>query len=128
MVLLLEGLVMPAGGMRGVRAFLYALGVVFYVARVPRVCEWAELCHLFQPALMPLVRCSLLAAQQACEQGQPPKLVPVTHQGQEVGAFGIVHPEVLEKFDVPYPVSALELNLEPFCYDQFYRSLLTSSS
>jgi len=31
-----------------------------------------------------------------------------------VGAFGILHPSVLEKFDIPYPVSALEMNLEAF--------------
>ncbi|KAF5837593.1 Phenylalanyl-tRNA synthetase beta chain, partial [Dunaliella salina] len=47
------------------------------------------------------------------------------HAGnQEVGAFGIIHPEVLEKFDIPFPVSALELNIEPFCFDQNYKSLL----
>ncbi|GIL98739.1 hypothetical protein Vretimale_4107 [Volvox reticuliferus] len=42
----------------------------------------------------------------------------------QVGVFGIVHPEVLTAFEVPYPVSALELNLEPFVFNQFYESLL----
>ncbi|GLC71953.1 hypothetical protein PLESTF_001188500 [Pleodorina starrii] len=42
----------------------------------------------------------------------------------QVGVFGIVHPEVLGAFEVPYPVSALELNLEPFVFNQFYDSLL----
>lgn len=42
-----------------------------------------------------------------------------------IGKFGIIHPEVLSKFDIPFPVSALELNIEPFCYDQFYQALPT---
>lgn len=46
--------------------------------------------------------------------------------GPQVGTFGIIHPEVLEAFDIPYPVTALELNIEPFCYDQYYGSLLVS--
>jgi phenylalanyl-tRNA synthetase beta chain len=41
----------------------------------------------------------------------------------QVGSFGIVHPEVLAAFEIPYPVSALEINLQPFCFDQFYKSL-----
>jgi phenylalanyl-tRNA synthetase beta chain len=41
-----------------------------------------------------------------------------------VGTFGVVHPEVLAAFDVPNPVSALELDLEPFCFDQHGKSLL----
>ena len=45
--------------------------------------------------------------------------------GQEVGAFGVVHPNVLDKFDIPYPVSALELNVEPFLFDQLYKPLQT---
>ena len=32
--------------------------------------------------------------------------------------------QVLEKFEILYPVSALEINVEPFCHDQMYRSLL----
>ncbi len=34
--------------------------------------------------------------------------------GRTIGAFGIVHPEVLEKFEISYPCSCLEINLEPF--------------
>jgi hypothetical protein len=51
----------------------------------------------------------------------PPPLPPPSSQ---VGSFGIVHPEVLEAFEIPFPVSALELNLDPFCFDQFYKSLM----
>lgn len=44
----------------------------------------------------------------------------------EVGIFGIVHPEVISNFDVAFPTSALELNIEPFCFDQLGVSLLQS--
>uniref|UniRef100_A0A7S3R6X3 phenylalanine--tRNA ligase n=1 Tax=Dunaliella tertiolecta TaxID=3047 RepID=A0A7S3R6X3_DUNTE len=54
----------------------------------------------------------------------PGRQATVHAGGQEVGAFGIIHPEVLEKFDIPFPVSALEVNIEPFCFDQNYKSLL----
>jgi phenylalanyl-tRNA synthetase beta chain len=33
---------------------------------------------------------------------------------RRVGEFGILHPTVLEKFDLKYPVSTLEINLEVF--------------
>lgn len=42
-----------------------------------------------------------------------------------IGKFGVIHPEVLAKFDIPFPVSAVELNIEPLCYDQFYQTLPT---
>ena len=32
----------------------------------------------------------------------------------ELGSIGILHPSVLEKFEIPYPCSALEITLEPF--------------
>ena len=41
----------------------------------------------------------------------------------QVGIFGIVHPEVLAAFGVEHPVSALELNIEPFCFDTDLNSL-----
>lgn len=31
-----------------------------------------------------------------------------------IGVFGILHPSVLQKFELPYPVSTLEFNVEPF--------------
>uniref|UniRef100_A0A061S4X6 phenylalanine--tRNA ligase n=1 Tax=Tetraselmis sp. GSL018 TaxID=582737 RepID=A0A061S4X6_9CHLO len=43
----------------------------------------------------------------------------------EVGVFGIVHPEVLSAYELGYPVSALELDIEPFCFDQFYKKFDT---
>ncbi|ROW14338.1 hypothetical protein VPNG_03920 [Cytospora leucostoma] len=33
---------------------------------------------------------------------------------QQIGQFGILHPSVLEAFEIKYPVSALEFNLEVF--------------
>lgn len=38
----------------------------------------------------------------------------------------MVHPEVLANFEIPYPVTALELNIEPFCFNQYYQTLLQS--
>jgi phenylalanyl-tRNA synthetase beta chain len=35
-------------------------------------------------------------------------------KGKVVGSFGIIHPEVLEKFEINFPCSALEFNLEEF--------------
>ena len=32
----------------------------------------------------------------------------------EIGVLGILHPTVLEKFEISYPCSALEFTLEPF--------------
>lgn len=46
------------------------------------------------------------------------------HAQPQVGVFGVLHPEVLSAFEVTNPVSALEINLEPFCFDQRGRSLL----
>ncbi|KAI8069436.1 beta subunit of phenylalanyl-tRNA synthetase [Gongronella butleri] len=31
-----------------------------------------------------------------------------------IGAFGVLHPTVLANFEIPYPTTALEFNLEPF--------------
>lgn len=32
----------------------------------------------------------------------------------EIGVLGILHPSVLEKFEISYPCSAVEFSLEPF--------------
>lgn len=45
--------------------------------------------------------------------------------GSKVGEFGVVHPEVLLAFDILYPVSAVEITLEPFVFDQNYNKLAT---
>lgn len=46
------------------------------------------------------------------------------YDGAVVGSFGVVHPEVLDNFEMAFPVSALEMTLEPFCFDQSRKSLL----
>lgn len=33
---------------------------------------------------------------------------------KDIGSFGILHPTVLEKYELKYPVSSLELNVEAF--------------
>jgi phenylalanyl-tRNA synthetase beta chain len=38
----------------------------------------------------------------------------VNGKERRIGEFGILHPTVLEKFDLRYPVSTLEVNLEVF--------------
>jgi phenylalanyl-tRNA synthetase beta subunit len=55
----------------------------------------------------------------------PGRQASVLAQGKTVGYFGVVHPEVLAAFDIPYPVSALEINVEPFVFDQFFKPLPT---
>ncbi|KAI4205329.1 MAG: hypothetical protein LQ346_001477 [Caloplaca aetnensis] len=37
---------------------------------------------------------------------------------QVIGVFGILHPTVLEKFELRYPVSTLEMNIEVFLLEQ----------
>ena len=54
----------------------------------------------------------------------PDRQATVWFKGQQIGVFGVVHPEVLKAFDIVYPCSALEINIEPFCYDQFGNSLV----
>lgn len=49
----------------------------------------------------------------------------ILSDGHCVGCFGVVHPDVLRKFDISAPVSALELDLEPFCYDQDNQAIAT---
>ncbi|KAJ3218136.1 phenylalanine--tRNA ligase subunit beta [Dinochytrium kinnereticum] len=44
----------------------------------------------------------------------PGRRADVFYNRKLIGAFGILHPEVVQKFDFLYPTSALEFNLEPF--------------
>lgn len=55
----------------------------------------------------------------------PGRHAAVYARGERVGQFGVVHPEVLAAFDIQYPVSALELDLEPFCFAHSYEKLPT---
>ena len=38
----------------------------------------------------------------------------VDGEAKRIGAFGILHPKVLQKFELPFPTSALEINVEVF--------------
>ncbi|KAE9602240.1 hypothetical protein Lal_00049746 [Lupinus albus] len=38
----------------------------------------------------------------------------IIYKGNQIGTFGIVHPEVLNNFDIPDPCSLVELNIESF--------------
>jgi phenylalanyl-tRNA synthetase beta chain len=39
---------------------------------------------------------------------------PGSPKDEKIGTLGILHPFVLEKFEIGFPCSALEFNLEPF--------------
>jgi phenylalanyl-tRNA synthetase beta chain len=41
-------------------------------------------------------------------------LTETVHKDAAIGTLGILHPSVLEKFEIGFPCSALEFNLEPF--------------
>lgn len=40
--------------------------------------------------------------------------VRIAGKEHTIGAFGILHPTILEKFDLKYPTSTLEINIEGF--------------
>lgn len=48
--------------------------------------------------------------------GHAAKIIKIDEDRTEVaiGTFGILHPSVLKNFELPFPVSTLEINLEPF--------------
>lgn len=38
----------------------------------------------------------------------------IMFKGSRIGTFGIVHPEVMQRFDITDPCSAVEMIIEPF--------------
>jgi len=44
----------------------------------------------------------------------PGRQASILFKGKSIGSFGIVHPEVLARFDIPDPCSMLEINIQPF--------------
>ncbi|XP_027149506.1 phenylalanine--tRNA ligase beta subunit, cytoplasmic [Coffea eugenioides] len=44
----------------------------------------------------------------------PGRQASIIYKGKQIGTFGIVHPEVLQNFDIPDPCSFVELNMEIF--------------
>lgn len=41
------------------------------------------------------------------------KQAHIYYKGQDIGVIGIIHPEILEMYEWPYPITLFELNLEP---------------
>lgn len=56
------------------------------------------------------------AAAQLLQQGPwlSGRVADITFRGKLVGRMGVLHPDVLARFDVVHPCSALELDIEPF--------------
>uniref|UniRef100_A0A0D6R1C8 phenylalanine--tRNA ligase n=1 Tax=Araucaria cunninghamii TaxID=56994 RepID=A0A0D6R1C8_ARACU len=44
----------------------------------------------------------------------PGRQASIIFKGKTIGVFGIVHPEVLARFDIPDPCSVVEMSIEPF--------------
>ncbi|KAJ3046216.1 hypothetical protein HDV00_000028 [Rhizophlyctis rosea] len=44
----------------------------------------------------------------------PGRRADIYFQDKVIGTFGIVHPSVLEKYEIGFPCTALEINIEPF--------------
>jgi phenylalanyl-tRNA synthetase beta chain len=44
----------------------------------------------------------------------PGRRADILYEGSRLGTIGVVHPEVLGKFGVPFPTSALEIDVERF--------------
>ncbi len=36
------------------------------------------------------------------------------YDGKKIGTMGVLHPHVLQAFEVPNPTVAVEINIEPF--------------
>lgn len=41
-------------------------------------------------------------------------MLSIDEEVKRVGTFGILHPKVLQKFELPFPTSTLEMNVEVF--------------
>lgn len=44
----------------------------------------------------------------------PGRCADVVYAGQVVGTLGVLHPDVVTKFDLSMPCAALEMTIEPF--------------
>ena len=43
----------------------------------------------------------------------PLKGVEIRLKGKKIGSMGVLHPEVLNNFEIKYPVSCLEIDFQP---------------
>lgn len=51
----------------------------------------------------------------------PGRCAEVLAKGQSIGKLGVLHPDVITKFELTMPCSAVEINIEPFVWRQdFY--------
>lgn len=44
----------------------------------------------------------------------PGRCAEIFAKGQSIGKLGVLHPDVITKFELTMPCSALEINIEPF--------------
>jgi len=44
----------------------------------------------------------------------PGRCADIIYNGEAIGRMGVIHPEVLQKFELTNPCAALEINIEPF--------------
>lgn len=44
----------------------------------------------------------------------PKRAAEILWRGNRIGKIGVLHPEVINAFDLPLPCSVMEMNIEPF--------------
>lgn len=86
-----------------------------------------ELIHGLVDRVMEAIGCQFVQsgdnAGYYLERADEPEFLPgrqasIIYKGKRIGAFGIVHPEVLNNFDIPDACSFVELNIESFLQSQ----------
>ncbi|KAG5565415.1 hypothetical protein RHGRI_001338 [Rhododendron griersonianum] len=91
-----------------------------------RACS-ANLIHGLVDRVMEAIGCQFVQsgdnAGYYLERADEPEFLPgrqasIIYKGKRIGAFGIVHPEVLNNFDIPDACSFVELNIESFLQSQ----------
>lgn len=87
---------------------------------------------IIHPEVTPCLGCHCRIACQTCYMFSSNSLEYVRYAPHKVSLLHeqrhltrSVHRQVLAAFDIPFPVAAMEINLEPFVFDQGYRPLPT---
>jgi phenylalanyl-tRNA synthetase beta chain len=91
----------------GIEEIRGMLDRLMQVLDVPKVDSPSAAAH-------PAKKCWQVREESSCETFFPDRRADIYYDGAKIGSFGIVHPEVLGHFDIPFPCSALEINIEPF--------------
>lgn len=82
-----------------------------------------ELIHCLVDRIMEIIGCPFVAVGDDTgyyiKLSNEPEFLPgrqasIIYRGKHIGTFGIVHPEILNNFDISDPCSFLELNMESF--------------